>query len=370
MSKAIHNFYAKFGGWVMFDRSVLTDAIRIYLDAENDLLSKTFTDEHSYNHLIEVGCGYGRFMKWAGDRKYDYSGIDIVDWFVDLAQARIDSHQATDSQLNCHVYNLSAESIAEIAFEREAFDTISSKIVFFPFNCFGNTNSLSATIESLRDLGCDVLISTFKTDDSSSMIRKEYYGKCGYTNLVLSKHDNGALITSDEGLVSYAYELDFLQQLFRENGFEDPAVTDFASIGRAFHFKFKTRPRDVQPERRSFRRQNAIRSLKLMVFEDTSSDDSKSQLMPMHVMDSITKDFSLNSLRITVNKPFAAGNILKMDLSSEKSGKGKPIHLVGQITKIVVLNDGNFDLIIKLFNLSDDSRKQLRSFLNNLRTKS
>lgn len=379
MGKAIQNFYARFGGWNMFDVSSLSIEVKDFLEAEVGILTEIFKNHQSYEHLVEVGCGYGRYMKWAMEHKFRYDGIDIVDWFIDLAQARVENFRRIDHEIRCSAYHIAAESISEIVFEKGGAHHSARALVFFPFNCFGNVNSLSATVESLRDLGSDVIISTFKTDGVTSNIRKDYYEKCGYTNLEISSFPAGALITSNEGLRAYAYEADFLQQLFEENGFKLEEAREFDKIGKYFLFRYISHSKDFPLERRAFKRQKSIKTVQLMVLEESAKNSTeKSHLMPLNYANALTKDFSLNSIRISLDRPVSEGYILKMDLLlqssetteglSEKSSE-KILKLAGQVTKVIQLADNSYDIVVKLFNVSEEKRKYLRSFLNSVKRK-
>ena len=58
-----------------------------YLTEEEEVLLEAMM--RGYSRLVEVGCGYGRYLNWAVSRGYDYLGLDIVPWLVELGQLRI-----------------------------------------------------------------------------------------------------------------------------------------------------------------------------------------------------------------------------------------------------------------------------------------
>src|SRR4051812_2980476 len=100
----IETFYREANGWMMFDSNYLTSAVRDYLGAESVQLSLLASGQKPYDHFVEIGCGYGRFMEWSIAQNMRYDGLELVGWLADFGKNRIPrlSHKYPNSQMSVH----------------------------------------------------------------------------------------------------------------------------------------------------------------------------------------------------------------------------------------------------------------------------
>ena len=77
----------------MFDARFLTKEVKVYLDDEEAFVEHVMSS--GYDYLVEVGCGYGRYLDWAMSRGYSYAGLDIVPWMVDIGRVRAENARAS-----------------------------------------------------------------------------------------------------------------------------------------------------------------------------------------------------------------------------------------------------------------------------------
>jgi hypothetical protein len=182
-----------------------------------------------YDVLLEVGCMTGRHLAWAMKNNVYYMGVDVVEHY--LVEAR---KKACDLGMPLSKYkfvNWNAESIDGVLNEYDLRKFNSNRIlIFFPFNCFGNISNISNVINSLKKSGCHYLISTYKTDESTSKSRLDYYKNCEYKSLSSRTNEEGVVFTSQEGFKSVAYHPHWLKDLFNKACLEFKAC-DFSSMG-------------------------------------------------------------------------------------------------------------------------------------------
>lgn len=218
----VRRFYSSGQGWNMFNSALLTQELREFLQEEIEFVDYvTSRMGRQCSRLVEIGCGYGRYLEWASRRGLSYFGLDLVPWLADMGSLRAQQLQMQFPNWQGHVENASVDQIDQILLAQTQIDiTAGRPLVLFPFNCFGNLNRVEAVMQALSRLGADVLISTFKDDEETITIRKAYYQNCGYeTNLTHSRISNGVLIQADEGLRAYAYSIRYLKELFERHGF-------------------------------------------------------------------------------------------------------------------------------------------------------
>jgi hypothetical protein len=230
----VGQFYGERQGWVMFDARLLTPAIKTYLLSEAALLGQVMKD--SYDTLVEIGCGYARYLTWALQRNFAYVGLEIVPWLVDLAALRLATAKRRYPDAQCTVLLHPAEEIASVLKDLHVLQSSRSAIAIFPFNCLGNVSRVDQVINSLKESNIDVLVSTFKTDAVSTKLRKNYYQECGFKNLNSRVVKRGLLMTSEEGFHALAYHSDYLIESFSKAGFALRAEHDLGAIGVAYHF--------------------------------------------------------------------------------------------------------------------------------------
>jgi hypothetical protein len=174
-------------------------------------------------------------MKWALERRIHYDGFEIVPWLADLAALSADVLAADFPSLRCRIHN---HCVSEV--EKACADVADSNgqpgLVFFPFNCFGNLADRDEVVAAFARHAGHVLVSGFQTTPEATGQRAAYYTHCGYTNVACSRDERGALATSGEGLYSYAFRRDFLEELFAGHGLRLKREIVFAGIGVAYHW--------------------------------------------------------------------------------------------------------------------------------------
>jgi hypothetical protein len=231
----IGQFYGERKGWKMFDSRSLTPEIRSYLNNETEFLGGIMA--RNYDTLVEVGCGYGRYLEWALNRSYSYVGIDIVPWLVDLGQLRIEAARRKHAGADCKILLHPAEEIASLVRDLSLRLRDKKPLIFFPFNCLGNVSSFEAVLDSIQEAALPVVVSTFKTDALSTKIRKDYYRNCGFEQLNSRIMRQGLLMVSAEGFHAMAYHGDWLASAFHKRNFELKETFVDSSVGSIFKFE-------------------------------------------------------------------------------------------------------------------------------------
>src|SRR5262249_11449635 len=150
-------------------------------------------------HLLEVGCGFGRFMKWALGQKLHYDGFEIVPWLADLAAMEARFLKANNPELRCRVHNHCVSEM-ENAFADAPDLPGQARLVFFPFNCFGNLADRDEVVAAIASHASHALVSSFQTSKAATEQRARYYTHCGFTNVTCQEDNKGILATAEEGL--------------------------------------------------------------------------------------------------------------------------------------------------------------------------
>lgn len=224
----------------MFDSRALTPEIKSYLSNESDFLARVMST--GYASLVEVGCGYGRYLEWSLSRGYNYIGIDIVPWLVELGQLRVAAAKKKYASADCKVLLHPAEEISSVIEEIAMRLPERNALILFPFNCLGNVSRFEAVLDSIQESGVAVVVSTFKTDATSTKIRKEYYRNCGFEQLNSRILRQGLLMVSAEGFHAMAYHGDWLANAFRRRSFELKERYLDSSVGSIYYFKPEEEP--------------------------------------------------------------------------------------------------------------------------------
>lgn len=232
----VARFYGSGMGWRMFDGKYLTPELSTYLRSEAILLASASKEFEDFNHLIEVGCGFGRYLSWAVDQGHGYDGVELIGWLAQMGQERI--RQKVQRGLNTKPMAITHGSASVVDFLlHETFrNSMIHPITFFPFNCFGNLSNPKLVMQSLSQSADLVIISTFETNSYATATRSKYYESCGYQNVKSVENENGVLVTSEDGLHSYAYHAEFLQQLFGEFNYQLHRRQEFGGIGAFYVF--------------------------------------------------------------------------------------------------------------------------------------
>ncbi len=218
----------------MFDYQFLTPEVRSYLSEESEFLLQAMKGR--YQRLIEVGCGYGRYMNWSLSRGYHYVGLDIVPWLVELGQLRTVTAKKSYPGSSAKIILHPAEKIYDVVADLTLKAREHRSLAFFPFNCLGNVSQFEAALDSLRDSKIDVVVSTFKTDATATKTRKAYYQNCGYERLNSRILREGLLVISEEGFHAMAYHYSWLVNAFQRRGFELNTAQQTESVGSIYYF--------------------------------------------------------------------------------------------------------------------------------------
>jgi hypothetical protein len=220
----------------MFNSTCLTPALRHFLQQEKIFLGKLVASQ-PIGHLLEVGCGHGRFMKWALRRQLHYDGFEIVPWLADLAGLGAELVRAEYPAQRCGIHN-HCVSAMENAFADAPPLTLNGRagLVFFPFNCFGNLADRDEVVAAIARHTGHVLVSGFLTSPEATGQRAAYYSHCGCTNVTCQEDDKGVLVRTGDGLHSYAFRKEFLEALFAQYGFQLRQEGEFGGIGIAYHW--------------------------------------------------------------------------------------------------------------------------------------
>jgi len=224
----IKNFYESGKGDRLIDPLLFPEEIKQFLLYEKRILEALSA---SFDLLIEVGCMYGRFLKWAVENSKCYLGIDVVERYIENGKKTV-----LDSRLDSTKYRFilgGAENIAELVKPDEWSIKLNRCILFFPFNSFGNINEPLAVIRSIKKSGLPFLISTYGTDQETNRCREQYYRNCGYSEIVSVQDEKGVRFVSPDGLSTIAYHPDYLQKIFILSSLE-VTIVHFSRIGVAF----------------------------------------------------------------------------------------------------------------------------------------
>ncbi len=193
-----------------------------YLQMEKNLISTLVSN---YDLLIEVGCFDAYYLPLVASMNKRYLGIDICE--RNIIEAK---HRAEFWQIKDNVYELmllDAHDIHTIASESRLIRNNSScrKIIVLPFNIIGNIFNIDLFLVSLNNLGYDLILSSFMTNEHATYWRKIYYSNC-CSGVTLVAEDYGNRFISQDGLNSISYNLDWLTSKFKREGF----------INHFFHF--------------------------------------------------------------------------------------------------------------------------------------
>ena len=217
----------------MFAADSLTPPVAAYLQDEMTPLES----DPDLDHLFEVGCGRGLHLSWASARGLRYDGLDLVAWPADregllatpagdLAAAPLRRRLHVGSSEDLHAL-WSAEGLRLGA---------RSTLVVFPFNCFGSLARPEKTVASVARARARLYLSMFSTAPDTTARRLEFYARSGYTELRALASDRGVLITSAEGLHSWAYEEPYVLDLLGSEGYACERRAPLAEIGVGLFF--------------------------------------------------------------------------------------------------------------------------------------
>lgn len=220
----VRRFYTG-AGRRMFEERLMTAAIRAFLVEEERMVGRVMK-VWGRDHLVEVGCGPGRYLPWAVDAGYDYDGVDLVSELVEQGRHRFGSqtkrgrlHVGTAEDLSCLFADLGVSPLRAL--------------VLFPFNCFGNLARVERAVRSLSATGAPALVSVFDASERATLLRMHYYRSLGCDDVEAQRvGEAGVLVTSKDGLNSYAYSTRFLTELFQRHGLLPSVMAGLGGIAR------------------------------------------------------------------------------------------------------------------------------------------
>lgn len=307
----VRRFYADRCGWKMFDTGSLTPAVREFLSEEAVALEGLMASRQ-LDHLIEIGCGYGRYLRWAMARGYRYDGFDIVDWMVKIGRLRAKVANSQAGGERCRVHLASVVDIDRVLQVAER-PLPGRPIILFPFNCFGNLPQIDGTLLALRAVGVDLAISGFTPDAGSTQARTEYYANCGDNGLQSQETRSGTLISSADGLRSYAYSVEFMEGLLKPYGFDLRSASAASPVGVLMHFT--ARPQAVGTASREL-----IRARATELGCDQTTDATG--LLTLEEMDVVVTDLSPGKARFRAPRALAPGRIVRIAIGDAGSFVG------------------------------------------------
>jgi len=226
----VHEFYAHRGGARMFSADSLTPPVAAYLRDEMSLLE----GDPDFSHLFEVGCGQGLHLSWATARGLRYDGLDLVAWPRDRDHSPADL--LTSSPLRCRLHVGSAEDLYALWTAEGLVARRRSIVILFPFNCFGILARPEKTVAQVARTGARLYLSVFSADPEATARRLEFYAHSGYTDLRAHATARGSLITSAEGLYSWAYDERHVIDLLSSEGYACVRRVALAQIGAGLLF--------------------------------------------------------------------------------------------------------------------------------------
>lgn len=231
--RAVRQFYDERGGARMFDSAFLSREVGQYLNLEAVFLDQLFRQNPGKRHLLEVGCGYGKYRQWAADRLLAYDGLDLVAWLIQQGRQR-PIENAGELRSNLHV--CSCEGVVNLFTQEDLLDSAPGMIALFPFNCFGNLARPKVALDAVACTGASIVVSTYGTDPRTTELRLEYYRKCQYSRLTHEALPYGNVIRSAEGLCTHAYSREHLERMFETADYRLLASRQLGDIGVGYYF--------------------------------------------------------------------------------------------------------------------------------------
>lgn len=224
-------FYGLEDGNRLIDEKNYPLSVKNYLIEEKQILIEYIKDS---DIIIEVGCMVARNMQIAVMNKKKYIGIDIIPEYISLANQIVKKSNLSNT---CELLCINAEKLDHILQKSELIKECQSPLFFFPFNSFGNIDDHVSVLESIKKIkGATFIIFTYKTDETTTNERLNYYGNCNYDNLSISREEIGIRCVADNGLNSMAYNADYLVNYIKSINMQ-VEIQEFSKIGIAFFIK-------------------------------------------------------------------------------------------------------------------------------------
>lgn len=346
-----------------FDARQLTPALAAFLSDESQTLNDIFKTNPYYNHLIEVGCGYGRYLHWAVTRGLSYDGLEETPWFMEMAEVRLQRLQSAFPNVRGAIHAIPASKMGILLENTHDQHKHRCTLAFFPFNSFGVPTTGEDILKSLYHANADVVVSAFKPDAASSEIYAQYYSDCGYSDIQFHPHKLGQRFFSNNGpgsLNLIAYEPDLLIQRFKKNGFILDTTEETGTIGTMYHFKTATDKHNAtqtfDPSDRRYRRETLALPVTLEVLEEKDLSRNSSQeesllqpdsgrLLEFHRDTGVTQNISAGGLLVTSNQPLEGGMLIRVSI--ELSEANPPLFLVALVQRCEQRVDGKYDTALR-----------------------
>jgi hypothetical protein len=149
--------------------------------------------------LVELGCYDGRLLQVARMAQVSYVGVDLSSAAVAALRDKI-AREGLEGQARAIVGDVTTPGawLHEISGLTPLF--------VFPFNLLGNLNEPSAVVSELRGENRFGVVSVFNSEDSTTMMRNEYYAACGIGLLSREAAPYGGVrFRGDRGFVSQSF---------------------------------------------------------------------------------------------------------------------------------------------------------------------
>jgi hypothetical protein len=180
-----------------------------------------------HGDLIDIGCGDQGFSVNINSFAINFNNISYHG--IDINAESIRKLKSSIQRTHCHRLRASihdGEKIYDFIKENRLDRVLTS----FPFNVLGLRDNPKSCIESAIKAKSDILIYTYSLSRAATKIRKNYYKNCGFKEIKTMEYYEGILISSNDGLRSWAYSQRFLQDLFSTTNYVY-LVGRFGNIG-------------------------------------------------------------------------------------------------------------------------------------------
>lgn len=219
-------FWDRQGGWRMFLPEYQTDAIRYYRKTESEIIFKWLNSNRSVRYIAEGGCGFGTYLEEACRHGVQYSGFDTVQWMINEAKSRRPVGVRQFSSAELHLGRIEFEGANHLSSL-----PCNQALTLLPFNLIGNIDDTHVALKSLASTNQFLAVSTFNDTEYATSERIKFYEKCGFKTLQVNKNPRGVLITSDEGLKSWAFSQACLGEFCAAANFELLQTDQIGEIG-------------------------------------------------------------------------------------------------------------------------------------------
>jgi hypothetical protein len=162
--------------------------------------------------LVELGCYDGRLLQVARMSQVLYFGVDLSSTAVAALRDKI-AREGIAGQANAFVGDVTRPQawLHEVSGLRPLF--------VFPFNLLGNLSDPAAVVSELRGDNRFGVVSVFNSEDSTTMMRDEYYAACGIEGLSWEAAPYGGVrFRGNRGFVSQSFGQDQVSKLMADCG--------------------------------------------------------------------------------------------------------------------------------------------------------